>query len=437
MFKKQPNINLVLLNTFIIAVFQATNASAQWIQQSIDTKENLTDVVMLDPLKAIAVGDRNGIFRTTDSGSTWINETIMLSAVFHWNSISFSDSLNGTIVGDQTIWRTTDGGIKWTPCTFPPSHKNLSVLELSAGNIYIGTDSGWIYFTSDSGHTWKSQKISSRPIKEIFPWTGTFAAIYQLPLYALTSHSICERGLFPGDTTWIESELQEFRGFGSEAFDAEYSRGGGPGFIVGVQGDKQSLTVILKKVFSDTAWIRVDTSFSGLLLGVSAPSANVIYACGFSSLLVKSTDGGDSWSKYLFPYKTREIPISLNAINFLDEKNGFAVGDSGTIYHTSNGGSIPVSIRKNNYPSSFLLSQNYPNPFNPITTIKYDLTREAKVQLFIYSILGKKIAELVSSFQKAGRYEIKWNAENYASGVYIYQIKADGFMLAKKLILLK
>ncbi len=88
-------------------------------------------------------------------------------------------------------------------------------------------------------------------------------------------------------------------------------------------------------------------------------------------------------------------------------------------------------------PKEYTLLQNYPNPFNPATTIKYELPKESKVQLIIYNILGKKVAELVNSFQKAGMYEVIWNAENFASSVYIYQIKANGFISSKKLILLK
>ncbi|OGU48233.1 MAG: hypothetical protein A2000_11285 [Ignavibacteria bacterium GWB2_36_8] len=94
-------------------------------------------------------------------------------------------------------------------------------------------------------------------------------------------------------------------------------------------------------------------------------------------------------------------------------------------------------------PVSYSLFQNYPNPFNPVTTIKYELPKETEVKLVIYNMLGEKVAELVNEFQKAGRYKVEWNAEKFASGVYICQIKAAdpasgiSFVSAKKLILLK
>jgi parallel beta-helix repeat protein len=95
----------------------------------------------------------------------------------------------------------------------------------------------------------------------------------------------------------------------------------------------------------------------------------------------------------------------------------------------------------NNYsdgiPKSYSLYQNYPNPFNPVTTIRYELPKESDVKLVIYNLLGEKVDELVNSFQKAGRYEVKWNAYSFASAVYFYTIKAGDFYSSKKIILLK
>jgi hypothetical protein len=100
---------------------------------------------------------------------------------------------------------------------------------------------------------------------------------------------------------------------------------------------------------------------------------------------------------------------------------------------------------KETLPTEYTLYQNYPNPFNPITTIKYDLPNASEVSLIIYDILGRKVIELVNNKQEAGRYEIQFNASNLASGVYIYQLRAENpstrsgqrYISAKKMILLK
>jgi hypothetical protein len=88
-------------------------------------------------------------------------------------------------------------------------------------------------------------------------------------------------------------------------------------------------------------------------------------------------------------------------------------------------------------PTEYTLYQNYPNPFNPTTTIKYDLPFASDVSLIIYDVLGRKVKELVNEKQQAGKYEVRFNASNLSSGVYIYQLVADKFIQSRKMILLK
>ena len=90
-----------------------------------------------------------------------------------------------------------------------------------------------------------------------------------------------------------------------------------------------------------------------------------------------------------------------------------------------------------NAPIDFQLSQNYPNPFNPTTTINYNLTKKALVELSVFNMLGQKLVTLVSGEQSAGNYDINWDAQSYASGIYIYKLKADHFEQSRKMILLR
>jgi hypothetical protein len=75
-------------------------------------------------------------------------------------------------------------------------------------------------------------------------------------------------------------------------------------------------------------------------------------------------------------------------------------------------------------PREFTLHQNYPNPFNPKTIISWQLPISSQVELSIYTVLGKKVAILVSEKQKTGYHQIEWDAHGFASGVYYYKIEA-------------
>ncbi len=88
-------------------------------------------------------------------------------------------------------------------------------------------------------------------------------------------------------------------------------------------------------------------------------------------------------------------------------------------------------------PTVFALHQNYPNPFNPTTTIKYDLPKDVKVVIKVYDILGRLVTTLINENQKAGYYQVQFNGNNLASGVYFYRIEAGDYKLSKKMVILK
>ncbi len=90
-------------------------------------------------------------------------------------------------------------------------------------------------------------------------------------------------------------------------------------------------------------------------------------------------------------------------------------------------------------PASFKLYQNYPNPFNPTTNIQFDLTRDARVSLKIYNVLGQQVATLFDNrWMSAGVQTARFDASNLASGVYIYRLNiAGGHTESLKMVVLK
>jgi hypothetical protein len=101
----------------------------------------------------------------------------------------------------------------------------------------------------------------------------------------------------------------------------------------------------------------------------------------------------------------------------------------------------PSSIcytNQNLIPGQWKLSQNYPNPFNPTTKISYSIPRSGLVRLKIYNILGQEIKTLVNQFQKAGEYQVSFEAKNLSSGVYFYKLQVgENFIATKKMILMR
>lgn len=99
----------------------------------------------------------------------------------------------------------------------------------------------------------------------------------------------------------------------------------------------------------------------------------------------------------------------------------------------------PVSIRfiKNLLPDNTTLYQNYPNPFNSKTVISFKLPKTMNIRLKVYDLLGREIKTLIDNRKQAGEYKVVLNAENLASGIYIYRLITDEFTLSRKLVLIK
>lgn len=93
-------------------------------------------------------------------------------------------------------------------------------------------------------------------------------------------------------------------------------------------------------------------------------------------------------------------------------------------------------------PKVFELHQNFPNPFNPSTRINYDIPKEGRVVLKIYSMDGEEVATLVDEFEQAGHKTAVWNGRNnrggqVSSGMYFYKLQSGNEIKTRKMLLLK
>ena len=70
------------------------------------------------------------------------------------------------------------------------------------------------------------------------------------------------------------------------------------------------------------------------------------------------------------------------------------------------------------------LKQNYPNPFNPRTTFAFNIenTKVESASLKIYNIKGRLVENISLSEENIKNGTVVWNAENRATGVYLYKL---------------
>lgn len=78
----------------------------------------------------------------------------------------------------------------------------------------------------------------------------------------------------------------------------------------------------------------------------------------------------------------------------------------------------------------------YPNPFRETVNLEYYLAEDATVNLSVYSMLGVKVEELVSSAQNAGvhRYTFDAPGRGSGSGVYMVRLQINSEVITKRIV---
>jgi hypothetical protein len=402
----------------------------------------------------IAAGtEKNGMFWKTEGQVTEGN----------WNNVQ----LNKKIL---TVYPHKSGPIGWAISVGVESNLNDSNLVYCS---YMGEPFKSISAGLDYSRTYGVIKLDGFPDPTICGET-----------FAVTGDALYRRNF--SDSTWTLLR---------EAYEGNFItvkvKETNPGVVI-LGGAVGFAGILLSKStdFGDT-W--TDISPFGAIndLDFTGDSAETIFACAYSDVF-RTTDNGKNWSKifvssasYIFTQILFEPlnkalyvsgfdtdfentkPVLLCSadmgdtfeeieINFTDEivdlepSSNFddwiylATKNEGVFRFKSN----IVDVDDKNETSSlagFELHQNYPNPFNPATKISYTIPSVGNesgsiwtsIQLKIYDVLGNEIATLVNDIQPPGNYEVEFNASHLVSGVYIYKIRTDSFVLAKKLLLMK
>jgi hypothetical protein len=144
-----------------------------------------------------------------------------------------------------------------------------------------------------------------------------------------------------------------------------------------------------------------------------------------------ATVGVDTFINSVRGKKNKNVDVSLNQLagrvvrfkllpRVLEGRNARWTAievheDSATAGDGLFGGEEYLSVE---LPRTYQVHQNYPNPFNPSTQINFELPEPSQVSLFVYDVLGRKVAELVSRGYEAGYHSVTWNASNVSTGVY-------------------
>jgi putative intracellular protease/amidase len=99
---------------------------------------------------------------------------------------------------------------------------------------------------------------------------------------------------------------------------------------------------------------------------------------------------------------------------------------------------VPATAeRPNDKPGRFGISNVFPNPFNPQTSIMYTMPESGQIDLAVYDINGRRVAELERAVKVAGTHSVSFHASGLASGVYVVRAVAGNKVDQRKILLVK
>lgn len=130
--------------------------------------------------------------------------------------------------------------------------------------------------------------------------------------------------------------------------------------------------------------------------------------------------------------------ILIGYLDYRESDRTLAVGTHARGVFTTRIPSGPTRVdEKETRPFEFALHQNYPNPFNPTTNISFTLSQPSVVNVRMFDITGKEVAELVHEYLPAGMHGRTFSADHLASGVYFYRLTAGNASQTRKMTVMR
>ncbi len=403
------------LNGWIVGdrgnILRSTDGGYNWILHSSGQDAGwgnvrLHGIVFADRQRGVAVGEKGTVLLTTDGGENWTKQEIGVNADLY--SVKCLDSMSLLAVGDNRVLRSEDGGTTWIEQNVGGRYYRVDSDPSSKWTVavgYVGVSS----MSSDSGKSWTGQyrSVMAGTVNGIYfrdrevgvmvgelgatAWTdnggrlwtgvpsGTFDKLVKVDypgaglICALGDNGDVARSVDGGKSWGVKSKLSAKKLLGLD-FVSERC-----GFIVGVG-------TILKTINGGDSWTADETSVPNALWSVAMLDSLNGFVGGYGGALYRTTNSGGSWEPistgssaqfdYIFVFDMQNVVVAhsrgtlrttdggdtwnehgipggtrVYGVAFVDPLTGWATGENGVYYETTDGG-VSWQTRRHNVAQS-------------------------------------------------------------------------------------
>jgi photosystem II stability/assembly factor-like uncharacterized protein len=429
-------------------LWKTTNSAGAWTAISNDlTDGNQGGNVTFNTITTIAVSPVNGqvIYVGTDDGNVWVTQNggtgwaqVNATLPDRWITRVLASSANVgtayvTLSGYRIneflphVFRTTNYGANWTDISgnLPEGPINAIVEDpLYPNRLAVGTDFG-VYYTENLGTSWQPLGISL-PVSSVNDLKIHAAArkivagTHGRSMYKASLDSI------PSPPPNVTVTLTPIN----------------PPIVVPAQGGSFSCNLNVHNGTTTSVnmdiWIMMKQLPNGPWTGPFM-NANRTLPGGANPTRLRNQNIASTLAAGDYLYEGR-VGIYPNTIwsysGFTFTKT--AAGQGPLVNNFTNSGQDfedwqPLASA----PQSYKLEGSFPNPFNASTTLRFTLPQTAKVTLAVYDETGRLVKTLLQGNKSAGAYEVNFNAETLASGVYFARLQAGDFHATERMVLVK
>ncbi len=276
------------------------------------------------------------VFHSIDGGQTWTSHTLGENHSTGVKKIKFFDENSGYAITHSNLFVTNDGGQSWESSNIPVAmFANFTDITITENqSVYVSSSTPGLWKSTDGGNNWENKFDGE---------FGYFSDIMFVDdnLGYLCSYDIWNNYVLKtedGGQNWQES-YSEPRTNANRIIKLEITD---LGHIISATNDRR----IIKSTDQGTNWEVLDVATDVSINSLTVPSDEAIFVGSSVGTILKSANGGESWSEINSPIVSG-YTLTKN-LHFLDGLNGFAVlgnqSNQGKLFRTSDGGQTWVEL---------------------------------------------------------------------------------------------
>ena len=327
-------------------LLRSQDGGQTWAQAREGFSTQLRDVAFADETTGLAVGATDaaglfptycGIWATSDGGATWtrprIGNSNNLCQARDLNAVAMLDPMRAVIVGDEgDLWTTADGSVTWVQRDAKTSLNLYDVAYGDESTLIVVGDFGQIRYSHDAGTTWTA------PVGGAGTDNALFAVSFASPQVAmLVGYGDVISRTEDAGVSWSDADagVSATRLFDIVMLDEMTA------VVVGSQGEDTSAqrasarsgTVVFGTTDGGVSWQEQSIASAANGGAMAFGSRSNGYIVTTNGRFFTTNDGGVNWVQQLRP-----TGRSMRGVYAVDANTAFLVGERGSILRTTSWG---------------------------------------------------------------------------------------------------